>query len=405
MSKNYNSTDLKACIADAKAVRESAIENAKAVLLEEFNSGMSKVLADKLKNEAAEEDELDVTATETPTEDGGEKVDVDATATEETAPAEPVNVTVTDDQGQEVPVATVNDQPVEPAPEGETAPEDDANAPEVDGDETGEEAAEDPEQFTESDIDAVLKELAGDTALAEEKTEDEGQETVKVQPTGLDDASTVTVDVKDDSKKDDLSFPVNEEVSLEEMLAELDSQINEAKEDDKKEDETEEECADKAECKDVKAEEIAEALMIAHKQNTELRKELEQYKNALNEMNSYISEVKLLNAKLLYTNKLFRNKGLTESQKKHIIQAFDRAKTEREVKLSYVLLHEELNPVAVAVKKPLTKKLNTTVSSITEGLASKPVASTRPSKEVLNEAEIKVQNRLQRLAGIDLLNQ
>ena len=386
MSKNYNSTDLKACIADAKAVRESAIENAKAVLLEEFNSGMSKVLADKLKNEAAEEDELDVTATETPTADGGEEVDVDATATEETAPAEPVNVTVTDDQGQEVPVATVNDQPVEPSADAAATEE-----PAADDAEAGEEtepdatAEEEPEQFDESDIDAVLKELAGDTALAEEKTEDEGQETVKVQPAGLDDASTVTVNIKDDSKKDELSFPVNEEISLDEMLAELDSQINEAKEDDKEEkDECDDSCKD--ECKDVKAEEIAEALMIAHKQNTELRKELEQYKNALNEMNSYISEVKLLNAKLLYTNKLFKNKGLTESQKKHIIKAFDRAKTEREVKLSYALLYEELNPAVVSAKKPLTKKLNTTVSSITEGLASKPVASTKPSKEVLNEA-------------------
>ena len=193
MSKNYNSTDLKACIADAKAVRESAIANAKAVLLEEFNSGMSKVLAQKLKSEA-EDDELEVTATADETPAGDAEIDVTATETEPAADAEPVNVTVTDDQGQEVPVATVNDQPVEPAAD---AAADDAE-PADDGAEAAEDAAatEDPDQFDASDIDEVLKELAGDTELAEAEkvTADAGkdtdQQTVKGEDGKLDDAST-----------------------------------------------------------------------------------------------------------------------------------------------------------------------------------------------------------------------
>jgi len=104
-------------------------------------------------------------------------------------------------------------------------------------------------------------------------------------------------------------------------------------------------------------------------------------------LRSKINEVNLLNAKLLFTNKLFRNGQLTEGQKLKVIETFDRAKSTREVKLVYTTLAES----RVAPRK--TKK------AVREGFASKRVASTRPSKSVLNEGAL-LANRFQKLAGL-----
>ena len=100
-----------------------------------------------------------------------------------------------------------------------------------------------------------------------------------------------------------------------------------------------------------------------------------------------INEVNLLNAKLLYTNKLFRTFDLNEGQKMKVIENFDRAESLREVKLVFATLGENLN----VAKKPKTV--------VKESLASKPTASTAPKKEIISEGN-QVADRFKKLAGL-----
>ena len=102
-------------------------------------------------------------------------------------------------------------------------------------------------------------------------------------------------------------------------------------------------------------------------------------------LRSKINEVNLLNSKLLFSNKLFRKHSLNEKQKMTVIENFDRASSLREVKLVYATLCESLK--------------TTKIKPIKESFASKPTASTRPSKPILNEGD-DMANRLRKLAGL-----
>ena len=138
----------------------------------------------------------------------------------------------------------------------------------------------------------------------------------------------------------------------------------------------------------------------------------EQYKVALKEayktiefLRGQINEVNLLNAKLLYTNKLFKDFAgvLDDSYRYKIIESFDLTKNVREVKLAYALLAESLNfgtqmakVPAKQIAKPAQQKQ--AVKQITEGFASKPVSSTRPSQLITEGNEMAL--RFKKLAGI-----
>jgi hypothetical protein len=117
-------------------------------------------------------------------------------------------------------------------------------------------------------------------------------------------------------------------------------------------------------------------------------------------LRSTLNEVNLLNAKLLYTNKLFKNTSLNNAQKLKIVESFDRTKDIREVKLVYATLMESMK--TVSAKKQLTATAATAkkiIKPLTEGLASKTVASTKPKQEILTEANVFAE-RMKFLAGI-----
>ena len=103
----------------------------------------------------------------------------------------------------------------------------------------------------------------------------------------------------------------------------------------------------------------------------------------------------MVNAKLLFANKLFKNFDLNTQQKVRVIETFDRASTLREVKIVYTTLAEAYT----GKTSTPTKKIR----AITEGLASKATGSTKPkTPQVLteNEENDPVRARLQQLAGI-----
>ena len=100
-----------------------------------------------------------------------------------------------------------------------------------------------------------------------------------------------------------------------------------------------------------------------------------------------INEVNLLNAKLLYTNKLFRAFDLNESQKVKVIENFDRAANLREVKLVFATLGENLN---VARKKKTMVK---------EGKLQNQL-KVQPNKGIISEGN-EVANRFKKLKRIN----
>jgi len=139
-------------------------------------------------------------------------------------------------------------------------------------------------------------------------------------------------------------------------------------------------------------EEETESKMEGKKNKMKMKKmeeELNEAYGAVKFLRSKLSEVNLLNAKLLYVNKLFRN-NLTEAQKVKIIENFDRAKTVREAKLVYATLSESMKASKATTKSTATKK------SVMEGLASK---ATKSTKSVLTEGNDQI-NRFKKLAGI-----
>ena len=89
----------------------------------------------------------------------------------------------------------------------------------------------------------------------------------------------------------------------------------------------------------------------------------------LNELYNELNEVNLLNAKLLYTNKIFRNKSLNETQKVKVLTAFDKATSKKEVELVYETLLESLK---ATTKAPIKESMSS-ASRVLGGTTSKPI--------------------------------
>jgi CHASE3 domain sensor protein len=124
-----------------------------------------------------------------------------------------------------------------------------------------------------------------------------------------------------------------------------------------------------------------------------MQSELKEAYSTIQSLRKTINEVNLLNAKLLYTNKLFRGYNLTNEQKIKVVENLDRTSNVREVKLVYATLSESMKFTGTE-RKVAAKK------SITEGLASKPTASTAPAKQIISENTNELANRFKQLAGI-----
>jgi len=114
-------------------------------------------------------------------------------------------------------------------------------------------------------------------------------------------------------------------------------------------------------------------------------KTVKEMEDQIEELASTLAETKLLNAKLLYTNKIFRTKNLNETQKVKVLEAFDKATSVKDAKLIY----ETLTTV---------KETKTAVTESMRGMASKAVG-TAPEKKPILEVNDQFA-RWQVLAGI-----
>lgn len=118
----------------------------------------------------------------------------------------------------------------------------------------------------------------------------------------------------------------------------------------------------------------------------EMKKDLDEANKAIKAMKHELNEVNLLNAKLLYVNKIFKAKSLNESQKVRVLNAFDRATSIKEVENTYKTLNESIGE---------TSKKSSLKESV--GFASKPIG-TAPARPIV-DADPFI-NRWQQLAGI-----
>jgi hypothetical protein len=130
-----------------------------------------------------------------------------------------------------------------------------------------------------------------------------------------------------------------------------------------------------------------------------LTKDLKEHRNVIKFLKSKLNEVNLLNAKLLFTSKLFKSNSMSNNAKMKVIESFDRAKTLREVKLVYSTIAESGNGKSFTDSKKVARKITESI-----GGASKPVASTKSTqqKKIISEGIVSEEGaeRLKKLAGI-----
>ena len=115
---------------------------------------------------------------------------------------------------------------------------------------------------------------------------------------------------------------------------------------------------------------------------------MKEYKTAVRFLRDKLHEVNLLNAKLLFTNKIFKEFALTNNQKMKVVETFDRTQTTREIKLVYSTLAESFGD-----SKGVTRRVKIKES------ASAKSGSTKPSRKVITE-ENQVADRFKKLAGL-----
>jgi hypothetical protein len=321
---------LKDAIADAKTLREVALSNAKAALEEAFTPKLKSILSKKIQAEAdvlEDEEELDI--------EDGEELDV----------------------------------------------------------EDGEEEVEEEEL----DLDEILKELEDDEDLEIEDEEEELEADLDIEDGEdleiEDDKGEVDLDIEDE--EEELEEDEEEELDLESIIKELEDDEDEIElEDDEEEildiedDEVDLDIEDDEEELDLEDEEIDLDLNDDEDELDEIKAENKKLREAMKIIQSELNEIKLVNEKLLYINKVFKNNKLSESQKLKVVENFDRARNDREIKLVYTTIMEGFESVRrERITESITKK----------GL----LKSTKPKTKIIKEsAGDEFANRMKKLAGI-----
>jgi hypothetical protein len=118
----------------------------------------------------------------------------------------------------------------------------------------------------------------------------------------------------------------------------------------------------------------------------EVKKELNEAIKTIKALKHELNEINLFNAKLMYVNKIFKARNLSESQKTKVVSAFDRASSVKEVENTFRTLSES---ISAAPKKSSLKE--------SVGFASKAMGNA-PARPIV-EADAFV-TRWQQLAGI-----
>ena len=376
----------KQAIAEAKSVRSAAIANAKEALEETLTPHLKDMLAAKLQ-------EMEDASNEEVVKEGDDEE-------------------VTEAQGN---IDAHEENPADQLEEELTFEEEESEEEEADID--SEESEEEAEEETEEEEEEVevkdmevddLKDLIRDIIAQEVGQEELGDELAA-----------------DELPADDMvGVEDEEEIDLDELMAEISEMSQEDdkhegyhKKDEKMEEEIDEVrpgygigdvgkdnalvdainlLASKARkagksvadfVKDIELGKMSDAMKEVELEESN---DLDEAMETIEELKGQLQEVNLLNAKLLYVNKVMKANNLTESQKVNVIAAFDKAETVKEAKLVFETVSNSL------VSKPSKKKA---VTESKLGMASKATGTTASKPEVISEVSDAVK-RMQKLAGI-----
>ena len=339
---------LKEAIADAKAVKETAIANAKAALEEAFAPQLKEMFTAKLRemedeykkeetyesndsylDEAGNNDEIDLEELlrELELEEG----DMDSRLNE-----------AEDDDKEDMPMP----------------------------DEDSDDDVDDDEDITDEELKDMIEDVLRDMIK-------DGEIEAGREYTGGDEEAKENDDEnEDDFNLAELLREIEEMESLDERKKYGGNKGDEKRDDMKKE----KEGHGKGPKKKDTAEDEKE---IDYKKK--LKEELEEAYSAIKSLKSELNEINLLNAKLLYTNKIFKSKNLNENQKLKVLNSFDKAVSVGEVKLVFETLNE-----GIKVKKDTIKE--------NLGSASKMTMAPNVKKPIVESNDAFL--RMQKLAGI-----
>ena len=329
---------LQDAIADAKAVRETALANAKLALEEAFTPHLKSMLSKKLQAETEGEDE----------ESHDESVEVEEAMEDEDEESKDESVEETNEEAVEETMEDEDEEKKDEVYNDEEMEDEGMEDEEMEDEESEMEMEEEPEDDEDDDIGEVLKQLEAEMADEDEDHKEEGYHGEEEDEKD----ESVSEEMEDEDEDEDM----DEEIDLDEIIKAL----------------TEEE-------EEEVKEEVEEAMVPAA--------ELDEYRQTVQYLKDKLSEVNLLNAKLLYTNKLFRSRNVSEEQKMKVIEQFDRAANVREVKLVFTTFAESI------ARKPVNE------SAKRVSKASKPVASTESKKPIIGE-NTDFKSRMKKLANI-----
>jgi hypothetical protein len=358
---------LREAIADADAIKKLAIENAKAGLNEAFDTKIRSLLTARL------EEEVD--------EDIYEEDNMDDEAPKKKAPKEKPEEDDDTDEGFNI------DEILAELEEGGHKDDEDEGG----GKDEEEEEGEDPDEAYELDEDDEYLEEddMGDKYMDEEDDMDNDLKEKKDDDINLE---ALLAEMENDEEGYDEGYeegygmedegydPEDEDAMEEEMVREVMRVIKERKAASKKSKSTD----------DIDDEEEPEEPSESEK---DMKKQLQEIKRQAKVLTQKVNETNLINAKLLYLNKILRKHNLSEQQKIKVIGAFDKAETINEAKI----VHESLSQ-AFSVKNDTTK------TGLKESMGFASSAAGTSTKRVINEGVISgvdaQVSRWQKLAGI-----
>ena len=381
---------LKEAIADAKAVREVALANAKAALEEAFTPKLQSMLSAKLSEDLNEddqnegmyydEDEKDEDMKEMYYDEDEKDEDMKEMDYDEDEKDEDMKES---DLDEEIDLEEIlNELELE---ESEEVSEEKV-------DEGKDEADEDMKEGKMKDADEDMKEgkmkdADEDMKEGKDDIDEDIEEAVGYPNYRADQIAKVKADATDVNQGLNEGEDFDLDALLEEInnLDENNNEVNEEMKDEKDEDM-------KEEVSEVVEEEVEEAV-------NPLAAELEETKAALDTVRAELNEVNLLNSKLLYVNRIFKANQLDPSQKLRVVETLDKADSVKEAKLIYETIKDTFN-VAKSKKESFKNKTKSLKEGI--GMASKAAGtSTAPKKEVIAESS-DMMKRFQKLANIKI---
>jgi len=399
---------LKEAIADAKAVRETAIANAKIALEEAFTPRLQSILSQKLQKEIDGEDEEfeedgmteEYGSEDAPTGDSssigaGASADSGTNGKQPSGIATKPHTQLDPETGKETSAVGSELDDVTIVREGEGEDEDGDG---VIDDPTGATVTEDEDfdaddvsvdsDFDEDELDleSIIRELEGE--LGDEEEDSFGDEEPMGDEFGGEAEMEEDEDFSDDFQPNQQQAPVPNQQQA--PVAQPNQQQEPIAGDEEDGDIDLDEILREMGYGDDEEEVASEAPAGEQPWNDEKEAELEEAYKVIRSMKGTLNEINLLNAKLLYSNKIFRSYELTNEQKMKVVETLDRTVNVREVKLVFATLAESLKLGGTSKKQK---------SKITESFASNRVASTAPKKEIINESN-DMAARFKQLANI-----